>query len=155
MARPKSAGPPYFQYGTWRREVMRRHPETVQADLPGTASGSRNRRPGLPCGITGLNGPVGPPRCGFGWLIPGGYAAAVALGGIAISRGEPIREARVRQPSWRLCNLSWGGFHLTTANRRKVLIVPAIRGGVCSPNSANRPIIANARLRVTCGKGCH
>ena len=103
----------YFQYGTWRREVMRRHPETVQARYLAPPVAVAAIGVGVAAGITGLVVPSAA-TLRLGWLIPGGYAAAVALGGIAISRGES-RSVRARVPAvLAAMHLSWGVGFLTS-----------------------------------------
>jgi glycosyltransferase involved in cell wall biosynthesis len=89
----------YFQYGRWRREVMRRHPETVSrgsalrylappvtvlAVLGGTAAGV----------VAALGGPR-VLRCG--WAAPAGYLALIAAGSAVLGRDlDP--GARTRLP---------------------------------------------------------
>jgi glycosyltransferase involved in cell wall biosynthesis len=90
----RALGKQYFEYGRWRREVMRRHPETVSARylappvaLSGVAVGT----------LAGLAGLVGPSWLRVGWLAPLAYAALVGIGGASIGRDlEPA--ARVRVP---------------------------------------------------------
>ncbi len=112
----------YFDYGRWRREVMREHPETVSA-----------RYLAAPIAVTGLV--VGTaafvvgstvPAVRFlqvGALAPIGYAALVALGGIAASKGEtwPVR-ARVPAVLATM-HVSWGvGFLSSRGGLRKAKI---------------------------------
>jgi glycosyltransferase involved in cell wall biosynthesis len=81
----------YFHYGRWRREVMRRHPETVSR-----TSALRYFAPpaavlGVAAGTTaGALAAAGGPRVlRWGWLAPAGYAALVGLGSAWFGRGLP------------------------------------------------------------------
>ncbi len=89
----------YFHYGRWRREVMRRHPETASR-----ASALRYFAPpaavvavvgGAAAGLVGSSG--GPRGLRWGWLAPAGYAALVLAGGAVLGRGLPPA-AHVRLP---------------------------------------------------------
>jgi hypothetical protein len=81
----------YYHYGRWRREVMRRHPETVSR-----ASALRYLAPpstvaavvaGTLAGLLGSS--VGPRFLRWGFLAPAGYAALISLGGAVLGRGLP------------------------------------------------------------------
>jgi len=81
----------YFHYGRWRREVMRRHPETVSR-----SSALRYFAPpaavvgvlaGTAAGLVGST--VGPRVLRWGWAAPAGYAAVVGIGGAVLGRGLP------------------------------------------------------------------
>ena len=81
----------YFQYGRWRREVMRRHPETASR-----ASALRYWAPptavvgvvvGTAAGLIGST--VGPRRLQAGWLAPLGYLALIAAGAAVTGQGLP------------------------------------------------------------------
>ena len=81
----------YFHYGRWRREVMRRHPETGSR-----ASAMRYFAPptavlGVALGTAaGMLGRMGGPRwLRWGWLAPSGYVALVTLGAAVVGRGLP------------------------------------------------------------------
>ena len=61
----------YHDYGRWRREVSRRHPETLSAAVPGRArrrhrrrgrAGAGRRRCGRPAAVADRAGPVRPDR---------------------------------------------------------------------------------------------
>jgi succinoglycan biosynthesis protein ExoA len=89
----RALGKQYFEYGRWRREVMRRHPETVSARylappvaLTGVALGT----------LAGLAGLAGPSWLRAGWLAPLSYAALVGVGGLVIGGDlEPAPRLRV------------------------------------------------------------
>ncbi len=82
----------YFHYGRWRREVMRRHPETASR-----ASALRYFAPpaavrgrawlGTTAGLVGST--VGPRALRIGWLAPVGYLALVTVGA-AVAGARPV-----------------------------------------------------------------
>ena len=86
-----SLGTQYFHYGRWRREVMRRHPETASR-----ASALRYFAPptavvgvlaGAAAGLVGST--VGPRALRIGWLAPLGYLALITAGAAVTGRGLP------------------------------------------------------------------
>ncbi|MFC7221040.1 glycosyltransferase family 2 protein [Streptomyces polyrhachis] len=104
----------YKDYGKWRHVVARYH------------SGSINLRylapPAAVLAIAGgvLLGALATP---LGWLVPGGYLAAVAAGSLPAGRGLP-RAARLRIPlALATMHMSWGFGFLTSprALARKVI----------------------------------
>jgi glycosyltransferase involved in cell wall biosynthesis len=71
----------YFLYGRWRRVVARHHEGTINV---------RYLAPPVMVGAMSaaiLGGLLWWPL----WLLPAGYLAAITVGGIAISGGEPVR----------------------------------------------------------------
>jgi len=78
----------YFDYGRWRREVVRRHPETISARylaapvaVTGVIAGT----------ITGLSACFGGPAwLSVGWLAPIGYLLLISLGSLVVGRGLPL-----------------------------------------------------------------
>jgi glycosyltransferase involved in cell wall biosynthesis len=106
----------YFHYGRWRREVMRRHPETVSG-----ASALRYFAPpaavvGVAAGTTaGVVASLGGPRpLRWGWLAPAGYGALVGLGGAWFGRGLPPR-AHLRLPLvYATMHGAWGAGFLSS-----------------------------------------
>ena len=95
----------YFQYGHWRRVVIREHPETVERPLPRAAGhGGRRRRRR--------------PAVGMAWapalLVPAAYAAGVGVGGLAISRGEALRTRLLTPVALATMHWSWGAGFLTS-----------------------------------------
>ena len=107
----------YHDYGRWRRVVTRYHRGSVNLRYlaPPTA---------LVAVVLGLIGGflVHPAL----FVVPGGYAAAILLGGLAEGRGLPFR-ARVRVPvALATMHMSWGWGFLT------------------SPRSLARRVIASA-----------
>jgi succinoglycan biosynthesis protein ExoA len=99
----------YFEYGRWRREVMRRHPETVSG-----VSALRYFAP--PLLIVGLVtgfflASVGLP---IGWLPILGYVGLVALGSLVIGRGLGAG-ALLRLPlALMTMHIAWGVGFLTS-----------------------------------------
>jgi len=71
----------YFLYGRWRRVVAKHHEGTISA-----------RYLAPPTMVLGTSLAI---VLGFffwpAWVVPAGYLVAVAIGGMAISPGEPIR----------------------------------------------------------------
>lgn len=106
----KALATQYFHYGRWRREVMRRHPETVSGP-----SALRYLAPPLAvAGVTlgtlaGLVGSAGGPRAlRAGWLAPAGYLGLIALGSAVLGRGLP-RAAQLQLPVvFATMHGSWG-----------------------------------------------
>jgi glycosyltransferase involved in cell wall biosynthesis len=100
----------YFHYGRWRREVMRRHPETVSR-----ASALRYFAPpaaviGVAVGTTAgaIGSTSGPRWLRWGWLAPIGYAALVTVGGAVLGRGLPLG-AHARLPLvYATMHAAWG-----------------------------------------------
>ncbi len=118
----------YFHYGRWRREVMRRHPETVSR-----VSALRYFAPPLAViGVVGGTGAglvsaAGGPRfLRLGWLAPAGYAGLVGVGSLLTGRGLS-RAAHRRLPLvYATMHGSWGvGFLSSPPDLRP----PDSRGG--------------------------
>ena len=97
----------YKQYGTWRRVVAREHrgsinlrylaPPTALVAIAGGALGGLAWRPL--------------------WAIPLGYAGAVGIGGIAISRGEAPKVRALLPGVLATMHMSWGWGFLTSRVR--------------------------------------
>lgn len=71
----------YFEYGAWRRQVMRTHPETVS-----TTSALRYFAP--PAAVVGslVGAAAGLGGWSWGWLLPAGYAAIEVTAVAALAR---------------------------------------------------------------------
>ncbi|MDQ1748306.1 MAG: hypothetical protein QOD07_2569 [Frankiaceae bacterium] len=99
----------YFNYGRWRREVMRRHPESVNL---------RYLAPPL-----ALLGVVAGLVVGGVWFwpayaLPVGYVAAVVAGALVEGRSLPLRAKLALPLVFAVMHMSWGlGF--VTSLRRK------------------------------------
>ena len=98
----------YFQYGRWRRVVVRRHPDslawrqaipplTLLALLAGTTLGLSGRR--------------------VGWLAPAGYVGAVV--GVSVAEGADLELASQRwlPLAYATMHLSWAAGFLTSPRR--------------------------------------
>lgn len=106
----------YFQYGRWRREVMRRHPETV-------SRGSALRYLAPPAAVVlftagtakGLASLAGGPRIlRWGWAAPTGYLVLVVVGSAMTGRGLPPA-AWARLPAvYATMHASWGAGFLSS-----------------------------------------
>ncbi|WP_404384275.1 glycosyltransferase family 2 protein [Knoellia locipacati] len=94
----------YFQYGQWRRVVMREHPETANARYLAP--------PVMVAGTTAatLLGLVWAPAL----LVPTAYVAGVLVGGVAISGGEPARARALTPLALATMHWSWGAGFLTS-----------------------------------------
>ncbi|MFC7486635.1 glycosyltransferase family 2 protein [Knoellia sp. CPCC 206453] len=94
----------YFQYGQWRRVVAREHPETVNARYLAP--------PVMVLGTTAatLVALAWPPAL----LVPAAYAAGIAVGGGAISSGEPLRTRLLTPVVLATMHWSWGIGFLTS-----------------------------------------
>ena len=94
----------YFQYGQWRRVVMREHPETASARYLAP--------PVMVAGTTAatLLGLVWAPA----FLVPTAYVAGVLVGGVAISGGEPARTRALTPLALATMHWSWGVGFLTS-----------------------------------------
>jgi succinoglycan biosynthesis protein ExoA len=107
----------YLQYGRWRREIMRQHPSTVSARYlapPATVTGLA-----ITTAAAAIGGLAGWRRAWVGLLPLAGYGAAVAAGGLLISRDETTA-VRVRVPvALATMHMSWGvGFLSSPADLR-------------------------------------
>ena len=94
----------YLEYGRWRRVVIREHPDT--------ASPRYLAAPAMVLGTTAatLVGLAWPPAL----AVPAAYAVAVAVGGVAIARGEDAA-VRLRTPvALATMHWSWGVGFLTS-----------------------------------------
>jgi glycosyltransferase involved in cell wall biosynthesis len=96
----------FFRTGQWRREVIRRYPDT--------ASPRYLAAPVVTAGVvvgaaTGLVAAAGGPRwLALGWLAPAGYTIGILVASLAEARGLPPR-ARVWLPAvLATMHTSWG-----------------------------------------------
>jgi hypothetical protein len=99
----------YYQYGTWRREIVRQH-STVNLRYLAPPAAMVTMASGLGLALAGKR---------IGLLPAAVYLAGIGLGGLAISRGEQPA-VRVRVPGvLATMHLSWGtGFLLSPKNLR-------------------------------------
>lgn len=76
----------YFEYGRWKREVLRRHPTSVRVRQLVAPAAVLANAAGLALGLTWRRAPL---------AVPGVYVAAVAVASIVAGRGDPARIARL------------------------------------------------------------
>jgi len=95
----------YFNYGRWRREVMRRHPESVNL-----------RYLAPPLALLGIVAGLVLGAIGFwpAYLLPVGYVAAVVAGAIVEGRSLPVRVKLALPLVFAVMHLSWGSGLLTS-----------------------------------------
>ncbi len=103
----------YFDYGRWRREVVRRHPDTVSARYLAAPVAVVGVTFGAAAGLIATMG--GPGWLAVGWLAPVGYAALIGVGSVVVGRG-------LSGPAWLRLPLalatmhaSWGLGFLTSS----------------------------------------
>ena len=108
----------YFEYGRWRREIMREHPETVNlrylappVAVTGVAVGTLAAAIGFAAGVPVLR---------LGLVPPVGYAALVLIGSAITGTGLPVA-AWVRLPAvYATMHASWGtGFLMSPRGLRR------------------------------------
>lgn len=110
----KALAKQYFDYGRWRREVVRRHPETVSARYLAAPVAVAGVSVGVLGGLIAALG--GPSWLALGWLAPVGYALVIGIGSLIVGRGLPA------SAWWRLpivlatMHGSWGCGFLRGAN---------------------------------------
>jgi len=77
----------YFDYGRWRREVVRRHPTTVSARYLAAPVAVTGVIAGTIAGLIAACG--GPAWLSLGWLAPVGYLLLIGAGSLVVGRGLP------------------------------------------------------------------
>jgi glycosyltransferase involved in cell wall biosynthesis len=104
----------YFNYGRWRREVMRRHPTTVNLRYLAPPVALLGVLAGL---LLGLVGGFWVPWLRAAFALPAGYLVAVLAGAALTGAGLPVR-ARLWLPAvYATMHGSWGTGFLTTDRR--------------------------------------
>ncbi len=108
----------YWQYGQYKRAVVRLHPRATKARqlVPAAATAA----------VAG--GLLAAPRWPWALLAPGAYAAAVTAAGVATDRTDPLTAAGVLATM----HLAWGAGFLTSRPRR------LLRGQAPRPSGASR-----------------
>jgi glycosyltransferase involved in cell wall biosynthesis len=96
----------YFHYGRWRREVMRRHPGSVNLRYLAPPVALVGFVAGLVAGTAGLR---------WAFVLPGGYVVLVTAGAMAISGGLPWRSRLVLPVVLAAMHGSWGAGFLTAS----------------------------------------
>jgi len=88
----------YFLYGRWRRVVARHHEGTINV-----------RYLAPPMMVVGSSAAVVVATFWSpAWVVPAGYLAAIAVGGVAISSGEQIRTRLATPVVLAVMHWSWG-----------------------------------------------
>jgi succinoglycan biosynthesis protein ExoA len=77
----------YFDYGRWRREVVRRHPDTLSVRYLAAPVAVTGVVLGTAAGLASIGGPG---WLALGWLAPIGYVVLVGVGGAWVARHEPL-----------------------------------------------------------------
>ena len=103
----------YFNYGKWRGEVMRQHPDTVNLRYLAPPTALLGVTLGLVLGLVGIA--VHPLL--WALLVPGGYLAAVVAASIATARGLSARAALWLPVVYPTMHGSWGSGFLSTVKR--------------------------------------
>jgi succinoglycan biosynthesis protein ExoA len=105
-----------YETGQWRREVVRRHPETAGKRYLAPPFAVAGITVGTMAGVVGLVS--GPRLLKLGFAAPAGYAALVAVGALLAPRGLS-RGARVRLPLvLAATHMSWGAGFLMGLRQR-------------------------------------
>lgn len=99
----------YFNYGRWRREVMRRHPESVNLRYLAPPLALLGFLAGLIAGLAGF-WPA--------YVLPVGYVVAVAAGAAVQGRGLPGRARFALPMVFAVMHMSWGLGFLTSLRRK-------------------------------------
>lgn len=101
----------YFDYGRWRREIVRRHPETLSARYLAAPVAVLCVAIGTAAGLLALRGPG---WLAIGWLAPLGYLALVGGGSVVVGRGLPRRSRLLLPLVLATMHGSWGTGFLTS-----------------------------------------
>lgn len=103
----------YFNYGKWRGEVMRQHPDTVNLRYLAPPTALLGVGLGTVLGLVG----IGLHPLLWALLVPGGYVAGVIAGSIATARGLPGRAMLWLPVVYPTMHGSWGAGFLSTVTR--------------------------------------
>jgi hypothetical protein len=102
----------YLEYGRWRREVVRRYPDTLSLRYLAAPVAVSGVALGTAAGVAAALG--APQWLSVGWLAPAGYAALVTVGGAVAAKDEGA-EVAVRMPLvLATMHGSWGFGFLTS-----------------------------------------
>lgn len=106
----------YHEYGRWRREVARRHPETVSLRYLAPPLALVAVAGGTLLGVAGLA--TGTRILLVGFALPAGYLAADLVASARASRGLPWRSARQLPAVFATMHGAWGAGFLRGAGAR-------------------------------------
>jgi succinoglycan biosynthesis protein ExoA len=111
----RSLATQFFRSGRWRREVVRRYPETANLRYLAPPLVVVGIGVGTVAGVAALLGAPG--WLAVGWVAPAGYVAGVLAASVIEGRGLPAR-SRVWLPAvLATMHLSWGAGFLTRKPR--------------------------------------
>ncbi|MEY3733097.1 MAG: hypothetical protein RL347_456 [Actinomycetota bacterium] len=105
----------YHEYGRWRREVARRHPETVSPRYLAPPLALIGVAAGTAVGVTGLL--TGHRALVAGFALPAGYLAADLIASARASRGLSFTSARWLPAVFATMHGAWGAGFLRGADR--------------------------------------
>jgi len=94
----------YFLYGRWRRVVSKHHDGTISARYLAAPTMVLGTSVAFIVGF--FFWPV--------WVVPAGYLAAITIGGVAISSGEPVRTRLTTPLVLGVMHWCWGIGFITT-----------------------------------------
>lgn len=108
----------FYETGRWRREVIRRYPETASVRYLAPPAVVAGLAGGTLLGLAGAVAPTGPWRwLRLGWLAPVLYAVAVTVGSVTMRRPMPA-EVRARLPLvLMVMHVCWGAGFLRGLGR--------------------------------------
>ncbi len=108
----------FLKTGQWRREVVRRYPDTANLRYLAAPIVTVGVTGGTVAGVAAALGAPG--WLSAGWLAPGGYAAGVVAAGVVGGRELPARSRVWLPPVLATMHLAWGaGFLAGVRGRRK------------------------------------
>ncbi|TAK68428.1 MAG: glycosyltransferase family 2 protein [Actinomycetota bacterium] len=102
----------YFHYGRWRREVARRHPDTLSPRYLAAPVAVVGVGAGIAAGVTGAL--LGSRLLRAGWLAPAAYVALVVGGAALNARGLPPAVAARLPVVYAVMHGAWGVGFLTS-----------------------------------------
>jgi hypothetical protein len=102
----------YFNYGRWRRQVMRRHPGSVNLRYLAPPAALLGCVVGLGLGASGVA--TGSAALSWGFVLPLGYVAALLAGSAVEGRGLPLRGRLALPAVLATMHMAWGAGFLTS-----------------------------------------
>ena len=101
----------YYEYGRWRRALMRSHEGTVSMRYLAAPAAVVGSIGGAAAGLAAI---VGPKWLLAGWALPLGYLGVVGAGGFAVSRDLPPAVRAQVPKALATMHLAWGVGFLTS-----------------------------------------